>query len=72
MKRAALIAAADSPPAEIGAALLAEARAIHEEDRQMCRAIGRHGAALLPDGAACSPTATPAAWPPPTTARPWP
>jgi methylthioribose-1-phosphate isomerase len=30
--------------------LLAEARAIHEEDRQMCRAIGRHGAALLKDG----------------------
>jgi methylthioribose-1-phosphate isomerase len=30
--------------------LLAEAQAIHEEDRQMCRAIGRHGAALLRDG----------------------
>ena len=30
--------------------LLAEARAIHEEDRQMCRAIGQHGAALLRDG----------------------
>jgi methylthioribose-1-phosphate isomerase len=29
---------------------LAEARAIHEEDRRMCRAIGRHGAALLSDG----------------------
>ena len=29
---------------------LAEARAIHEEDRQMCRAIGRHGAGLLRDG----------------------
>ncbi len=38
------------PPGEIAAALLAEARAIHEEDRQMCRAIGRHGAALLADG----------------------
>ncbi len=37
------------PPAEIAAALLAEARAIHEEDRQTCRAIGRHGAALLGD-----------------------
>jgi len=35
------------PPQEIAAALLEEARAIHEEDRQMCRAIGRHGAALL-------------------------
>jgi methylthioribose-1-phosphate isomerase len=38
------------PTAEIAAALLAEARAIHEEDRQMCRAIGRHGAELLRDG----------------------
>jgi methylthioribose-1-phosphate isomerase len=31
-------------------ALLAEARAIHEEDRVMCHAIGRHGAELLEDG----------------------
>ena len=31
-------------------ALLAEARAIHDEDRRLCAAIGRHGAALLPDG----------------------
>jgi methylthioribose-1-phosphate isomerase len=30
--------------------LLAEAHAIYEEDRQMCRAIGRHGAELLADG----------------------
>jgi methylthioribose-1-phosphate isomerase len=29
--------------------LLAEARAIHEEDRQMCAAMGRHGADLLAD-----------------------
>jgi methylthioribose-1-phosphate isomerase len=35
---------------ELAAALLTEAKAIHEEDRQMCRAIGRHGAALLHDG----------------------
>ncbi|MBL8828909.1 MAG: S-methyl-5-thioribose-1-phosphate isomerase, partial [Planctomycetaceae bacterium] len=28
--------------------LLAEARAIHDEDRRMCRAIGTHGARLLP------------------------
>ena len=27
--------------------LIAEASAIHEEDREMCRAIGRHGAGLL-------------------------
>ena len=37
-------------PGEITAALLAEARTIHEEDRQMCRAMGRHGAALFHDG----------------------
>jgi len=30
--------------------LLAEARAIEVEDREMCAAIGRHGAALLKDG----------------------
>jgi methylthioribose-1-phosphate isomerase len=32
------------------AALLDEARLIHDEDRAMCRAIGRHGADLLADG----------------------
>jgi methylthioribose-1-phosphate isomerase len=37
-------------PRAIHAALLEEARAIHEEDRSMCHAIGRHGAELLPDG----------------------
>jgi len=37
-------------PHEIQKALLAEADAILEEDRQMCRAIGRHGARLLDDG----------------------
>jgi methylthioribose-1-phosphate isomerase len=38
-------------PLEIHDALLAEARAIHEEDRAMCRAIGRFGAELLEDSA---------------------
>lgn len=38
------------PTERIADALLAEAKAIHEEDRQMCRAIGRHGAELLADG----------------------
>jgi methylthioribose-1-phosphate isomerase len=33
--------------ATIAAALLAEAQAIHEEDRRICRAIGRYGAKLL-------------------------
>jgi methylthioribose-1-phosphate isomerase len=49
MKQAAL-RLRGRPTGEIAAAVLAEARAIHEEDRQMCRAIGRHGAALLRDG----------------------
>ncbi|MBI4614423.1 MAG: S-methyl-5-thioribose-1-phosphate isomerase [Planctomycetes bacterium] len=31
--------------------LLAEARRIHEEDREACHAIGRHGAPLVPEGA---------------------
>jgi methylthioribose-1-phosphate isomerase len=30
--------------------LLAEARAIHEEDKAICRAIGRHGLRLVADG----------------------
>jgi methylthioribose-1-phosphate isomerase len=34
---------------ELPQALLAEAKAIHDEDRQMCKSIGRHGAALLAD-----------------------
>jgi methylthioribose-1-phosphate isomerase len=34
---------------EIRSRLLDEARAIHEEDRAMCHAIGEHGAALLHD-----------------------
>jgi len=50
MKRAAESLRGQAEAARIAAALLAEARAIHEEDRQMCRAIGRHGAALLEDG----------------------
>ena len=30
--------------------MLKEAQAIHEEDRQICRDIGRHGAELIADG----------------------
>ncbi len=41
----------DHTPEQIYQALLAEARAIHAEDRAMCHAIGRYGAELLPDGA---------------------
>jgi methylthioribose-1-phosphate isomerase len=36
---------------ELALGLLTEAQTIHEEDRQMCRAIGRHGASLLTEGA---------------------
>lgn len=35
---------------QVASRLLDEARAIHEEDRQICRAMGRHGAELLSDG----------------------
>src|SRR5262245_21961930 len=38
------------PHAHLTRKLLDEALAIEEEDRQMCRAIGRHGAALVGDG----------------------
>lgn len=36
---------------QLRSALLAEAKAIHEEDRAMCHAIGQHGAALIPENA---------------------
>ena len=39
-----------SSPDQIRSRLLDEAHAIVEEDRQVCRAIGRHGAELLQDG----------------------
>ncbi len=38
-------------PRDIAARLVAEAARIKEEDIAACRAIGRHGAALVPDGA---------------------
>ena len=37
-------------PASLRAELLAESKRIHDEDRAMCRAIGKHGATLLQDG----------------------
>jgi len=39
--------ASASPPEVLAEQLLQEARAIHVEDREMCAAIGRHGADLL-------------------------
>ena len=50
MKKAATDLRGTKPPDAIAADLLAEARTIHQEDRQMCRAIGAHGAELLSDG----------------------
>ncbi len=47
MKRAGLALRGKAPPTQIQAALLGEARAIHEEDRAVCHAIGRYGAELL-------------------------
>jgi methylthioribose-1-phosphate isomerase len=44
-------AAAGSGVAAVKAAVFAEARAIHDEDRATCRAIGDAGQALVPDGA---------------------
>jgi len=49
-----MLTAARETPGEGGALwerLQAEATAIWEEDRAMCRKIGEHGLALLPDGA---------------------
>jgi methylthioribose-1-phosphate isomerase len=40
----------DEASAEVAQHLLQEAKAIHEEDAQMCHAIGRYGASLLADG----------------------
>ena len=47
MRKTAKRAAASSPPEELAKRLLEEAKAIHEEDRHMCAAIGNHGADLL-------------------------
>jgi methylthioribose-1-phosphate isomerase len=41
---------AETPAETLGERLLAAARAIHDEDRELCAAIGRHGAAILPAG----------------------
>lgn len=50
MKRHAAALGPSLAHSELRRALLREARAIHDEDRAMCRAIGRYGAALLQDG----------------------
>ncbi|HEV3025415.1 MAG TPA: S-methyl-5-thioribose-1-phosphate isomerase [Pirellulales bacterium] len=50
MRRRAQELALGVAATEAREALLAEARRIHEEDRRVCRLIGRHGAELLRDG----------------------
>ncbi len=47
--RGALGGSADAP--DIAHRALEEARAIHDEDARMCRAIGDHGQVLIPDDA---------------------
>jgi len=49
--RARASRAAGGGNAELAAALEREAQAIHDEDLAACRAIGRHGATLVPDRA---------------------
>jgi methylthioribose-1-phosphate isomerase len=50
MERLGLSLLDSKSPAEVTRALLAEALAIEEEDRQMCRAIGRVGMHLIGEG----------------------
>ena len=45
--------AAQRESLEESARLEREAQAIHDEDIAMCRAIGEHGAPLVPDGKRC-------------------
>lgn len=49
--RAAALHSTGHAPREALTTLLAEAKAIHEEDRAMCHAIGRFGAELIPNNA---------------------
>ncbi len=51
MERALDAQPASATGAELLAALLAEARAIHAEDRRICRELGRWGMTLFHDGA---------------------
>jgi len=48
---------ADAPTTALEAAVLTEARAIHAEDRELCAAIGRHGARALAEALAAAPGA---------------
>ncbi len=48
--QACAVAVSHRPPRAQLEVLLEEARAIHDEDRKICHAIGRHGATLVSDG----------------------
>ncbi|MDO4587034.1 MAG: S-methyl-5-thioribose-1-phosphate isomerase [Planctomycetia bacterium] len=50
MKKLALSLKEIKQPTEIAIELLREAKRIHEEDRQICRAMGKYGASLVKDG----------------------
>jgi methylthioribose-1-phosphate isomerase len=50
-RMARLLDQGEADGSALRAALLAEAEAIHEEDRDLCRRMGEHGAKLLPDRA---------------------
>jgi len=50
MKAKALAGSGQETATALQESLLQEARAIHEEDRQTCHQIGKHGAQLLSDG----------------------
>jgi methylthioribose-1-phosphate isomerase len=49
-RRSEELFAAGAQPAVVAESLLEEARAIEREDLAACKAIGAHGAALVPDG----------------------
>jgi methylthioribose-1-phosphate isomerase len=51
MRRRAAAVPAEASGEQFWEEMLDEARRIQEEDRRVCHAIGRHGAALLKDGA---------------------
>ena len=50
MLRVLALLPSDAHAGRLIAALLGEARAIHDEDRRLCAAIGAHGADVLPEG----------------------
>lgn len=50
MERVGIAALETHQPREVVERLLEEARAIHNEDRALCRAIGKHGSRLIANG----------------------